>query len=104
MCGSADCKNDGQDDNCVCLNEKTHLFISDNGDVSCVDNPDSSKWKIPVSIMVSVIGLLFIFCISMFIYVKFFKYKKSKTITTKTNNNNYYYDEDDNSLDSQPLL
>ncbi|KAM9956669.1 hypothetical protein ACTFIR_003398 [Dictyostelium discoideum] len=105
MCGMADCKNDGQHDNCVCLNEKTHLFISDNGDVSCVDNSDSSKWKIPVSIMVSVIGLLFIFCISMFIYVKFFKYKKSKTITTKTNNNNnYLYDDDDNSLDSQPLL
>ncbi|KAM9979829.1 hypothetical protein ACTFIZ_006077 [Dictyostelium cf. discoideum] len=97
MCGTADCINDGEYDNCVCINEKTHLFISDNGDVSCVENTDS-KWKIPVSIMVSVLGLLFIFCISMFIYVKFFKYKKSKkTITT---NNNY----DDKSLDSQPLL
>ncbi|KAM9992577.1 hypothetical protein ACTFIY_010010 [Dictyostelium cf. discoideum] len=104
MCGTANCKKDGDEDKCVCLNEKTHLFISENGNVSCVDNPDSSKWKIPVSIMVSVIGLLFIFCISMFIYIKFFKYKKSKTITTTTttNNNNYY--EDDNSLDSQPLL
>ncbi|KAN0028050.1 hypothetical protein ACTFIV_009877 [Dictyostelium citrinum] len=52
----ANCVNNSTNDNCVCLNEKTHLFISSDGTVSCVDNVDTSKWKIPVSVMVSVIG------------------------------------------------
>ncbi|KAN0029686.1 hypothetical protein ACTA71_007821 [Dictyostelium dimigraforme] len=65
ICGMASCINNGTDDNCVCLNQNTHLFISNNGTINCVDNIDSSKWKIPVSIMVSVIGFLFLGCISI---------------------------------------